>query len=140
MVKDELFVRLNNNKKDIRRLQREFNKFGEYHQLSQKIFANMHVALDEVLTNVVKYGYTDEEEHQIDVHFRLKSDMIEVEVIDDARPFNILDADEPFTQKPFEEKSIGGLGIHLVKSLMDEVEYHRRKGLNQLFLRAKIIH
>jgi len=139
-MKNELSVRLNNNKKDIRRIQREFNKFGEFHQLPRKIFANMHVALDEVLTNVVKYGYTDEEEHQIVVHFRLRSNMIEVEVIDDARPFNILDVDEPVTQKPFEEKSIGGLGIHLVKNLMDEIEYHRRKGLNQLYLRAKIIH
>lgn len=138
-MKNELSVRLNNNKKDIRRLQREFNKFGEFHQLPQKIFANIHVVLDEVLTNVVKYGYTDEEEHQIVVHFRLRSNMIEVEVIDDARPFNILDADKPISQEPFEEKSIGGLGIHLVINLMDEVEYHRRKGLNQLFLRAKII-
>ena len=138
-MKNELSVQLNNNKKEINRLKREFNKFGEFHQLPQKIFANMHIALEEVLTNVVKYGYTDEEEHQIVVHFRLKSNMIEVEVIDDARPFNILDVDEPITQIPFEEKSIGGLGIHLVKNLMDEVEYHRRKGLNQLFLRAKII-
>ena len=138
-MKNELSVKLNNNKKEISRLKREFNKFGEFHQLPKKIFANMHVALEEVLTNVVKYGYTDEEEHQIVVHFRLKSNMIEVEVIDDARPFNILDVDEPITQIPFEEKSIGGLGIHLVKNLMDEVEYHRRKGLNQLFLRAKII-
>ncbi len=138
-MKNELSVQLNNNKKEISRLKREFNKFGEFHQLPQKIFANMHVALEEVLTNVVKYGYKDEEEHQIVVHFRLRSNMIEVEVIDDARPFNILDVDEPITQIPVEEKSIGGLGIHLVKNLMDEVEYHRREGLNQLFLRAKII-
>lgn len=138
MVKDELFVRLNNSKKEINRLKREFNKFGEFHNLPQKVFTNLHIALDEVLTNVVNYGYTDGKEHRIDVHFRLSSDMIEVEVIDDARPFNIMDADEPFTQKPIEEKSIGGLGIHLVKNLMDDVEYHRRKGLNQLFLRAKI--
>ena len=139
-MKNELSVRLNNNMKEIRRLKREFNKFGEFHQLPQKVFANMHVALDEVLTNIVNYGYRDEKEHQIDVHFRLRSNMIEVEVIDDARPFNILEVNEPVTQKPFEEKSIGGLGIHLVKNLMDEVEYHRRKGLNQLFLRTKIIH
>ncbi|TFB12385.1 ATP-binding protein [Candidatus Marinimicrobia bacterium MT.SAG.3] len=139
-MKNELSVQLNNNKKEIRRLKKEFNKFGELHRLPKNVLTNMHVALDEVLTNVVNYGYTDKKEHQIDVHFRLKSNMIEVEVIDDARPFNILDVDEPVTQKPLEEKSIGGLGIHLIKNLMDEVEYHRRDGLNQLFLRAKILH
>ena len=139
-MKNELFVQLNNNKKEIGRLKQEFDKFGEIHRLPKSVLTNMHVALDEVLTNVVNYGYTDEKEHQIDVHFRLKVDMIEVEVIDDARPFNILDVDEPVTQKSIEEMPIGGLGIPLIKNLMDEVEYHRREGMNRLFLRVKIIH
>jgi anti-sigma regulatory factor (Ser/Thr protein kinase) len=63
---------------------------------------------------------------------------VTVTVEDDGVPFNPLEATEPDLDRPLEERSIGGLGIHLVKNLMDDVEYRREAGRNYLVMRKRV--
>ena len=60
----------------------------------------------------------------------VESGEIRVNVEDDGKPFNPLDAPEADTAKPLEERTVGGLGVHLVRKLMDGLEYQRRDGKN----------
>jgi serine/threonine-protein kinase RsbW len=60
---------------------------------------------------------------------------IKAEVEDDGEPFNPLEAPEPDTEKSLEERTIGGLGIHLVRKLMDRLEYKREGERNLLTVR-----
>jgi serine/threonine-protein kinase RsbW len=62
---------------------------------------------------------------------------MKVEVEDDGRPFNPLEAPPPDIGKPLAEREVGGLGIHLVRKMMDELEYRRENDKNLLILKTK---
>src|SRR5690349_2616546 len=84
-------------------------------------FANL--ALEEFVTNSIKYGYNDAEEHSIDVNIRLSEAELVLTLIDDGRPFNPLEAPEPQLDLPVEERPIGGLGIYMVRKMSDRMTY-----------------
>jgi serine/threonine-protein kinase RsbW len=62
---------------------------------------------------------------------------VRAEVQDDGQPFNPLEVPEPDTTKPLEERAIGGLGIHIVRKLMDGLEYKRQGERNFLTIKKK---
>jgi anti-sigma regulatory factor (Ser/Thr protein kinase) len=72
----------------------------------------------------------------VDVH--LHDQVLEVAIVDDAAAFNPLEARPPDTASGLDERPIGGLGIHVVRKLMDEMAYERREGRNRLTLRKRI--
>jgi anti-sigma regulatory factor (Ser/Thr protein kinase) len=90
------------------------------------------LALVEWLTNVVAYSYEDEAEHRIRVRLTREDDCVRVEVQDDGRRFNPLEHPPTDISIPLAEKPIGGLGIHMIRHLMDSVHYKRRGGKNVL--------
>jgi len=92
------------------------------------------LALDEVFTNIVRYGYDDQLSHEIVVRLKGGQNSIRISIEDDARPFNPLLAPEVDVDAPVAERRIGGLGIHLVRNLMDQVRYQRRPVGNRLIL------
>jgi serine/threonine-protein kinase RsbW len=86
------------------------------------------VAADEVLSNVLDHG----DARTIRIHARSRDGRVTVEIADDGAPFDPLSAAAPDTTLPVELREIGGLGVHLVRNLMDEVGYERRDGENRL--------
>ena len=92
------------------------------------------LALDELLSNIISYGYLDLEVHQITVEFGVIEGAMRIRLVDDGIPFNPLVAGAPDTTLPLEKRAIGGLGIHLVRNLVDDVSYQRRIGRNVLTL------
>jgi serine/threonine-protein kinase RsbW len=99
---------------------------------------NVKVVLDEILTNIISYAYADAGEHSIVTRFSLEQGQLTVQVEDDGRPFNPLNAPEPDTKQLLEERPIGGLGIYLVRKLIDELEYRRQNERNILVMRLKM--
>jgi anti-sigma regulatory factor (Ser/Thr protein kinase) len=96
---------------------------------------DLNLALEEILTNIMSHGYVDEREHEIRVSLSLQPGAVRIEVEDDGRPFNPLQAPEVDTTKPLDERMAGGLGIHLVRRLMDGLEYKRERERNRLTMR-----
>ena len=92
------------------------------------------LAIEELVTNCIKYGYDDDSEHSVEIVLSVDDRAVHVEVIDDGRAFNPLDVPAPDTSMPIENRPIGGLGIHLLRALADEVSYDRRDGTNRLVL------
>lgn len=88
------------------------------------------LSLEEMITNAIKYGYADRGAHCIDVELTLGSDHALLEISDDGQAFDPFDIPAPDTSLPMEERPIGGLGIHLVKNMMDHCEYTREEGRN----------
>ena len=86
----------------------------------------MHVVIDELLTNIISYAYLDDEKHDIGIKVELSADRLKVSIVDDGIPFNPLGIETPDTELSLEERKIGGLGIHLVRKMMDRVSYRRR--------------
>jgi len=95
------------------------------------------LALDEILSNIIRHG-RPQETGTIDLTFSMEADVIEVEFVDSASPFNPLETPLPDTTAALEARQPGGLGIALVRAMMDEVRYERRDGRNVLTLTARL--
>ena len=108
--------------------------FCSEHGLSEKIAFEVHLAVDELLTNTISYGYDDDGEHRIELALRLEGGALVLEIADDGKPFDPLQAPEPDPEAPLEERALGGLGIYLVRKMMDAVAYRRQDGRNVVTL------
>ena len=135
-------VALKNDLAELERLSNVVDEFGKRHGLPTTALFDLHLALDEILTNVVAYGYDDQDEHEIIVRLAFGGDgdsqRIEVEVEDDGRPFNPLETASPDVKTPVEDRPIGGLGIFLVRRVMEDLEYRRQRGKNVLVMRKTL--
>jgi serine/threonine-protein kinase RsbW len=106
--------------------------------LSQKCKFEINLALDELFTNIISYGFDDDEEHVIEITIDLKPDEVVLRVEDDGVPFNPVEASAPEVACSVENCRIGGLGIHLIRNLMDEICYRRCGNRNVLIMKKNI--
>jgi anti-sigma regulatory factor (Ser/Thr protein kinase) len=111
-----------------------FAAFADAHRLPTSVRRSMQVVLDELLNNIIAYGFAGRERGEVAIDVELRQDRLSVTLTDDGRPFNPFDMAAPDTALPLEERRIGGLGIHLVRQLTDEVSYHRRTDRNVVVL------
>lgn len=135
---NRLSIVLKNDHPEVRRLAELLEQFGEAHDLPIKLVLDLNLALDEVITNTISYGYEDDDEHEIAIEIALQDGIVTVDIVDDAKPFDPLDAPKPDIHAPIETRAIGGLGVHIVKSLMDRVSYRYEDGHNKLRLEKSL--
>jgi anti-sigma regulatory factor (Ser/Thr protein kinase) len=107
-----------------------FTAFAHGKEVPKNVVGNVCMAFDELLTNIISYAYQDDDQHDIGIQLYLKQNSIVIIVDDDGLPFNPFQADTPDTQLSIEERDIGGLGIHLIRKIMDNVSYQRKAGQN----------
>lgn len=129
-------IRLRNQLSELPRLTQALETFAQQQGLARKSALELELILEELVTNVIRHGYDagDAREHQIAIALELDADRIRIEVVDDGRPFDPRQAPAPDTTAPLEERPVGGLGLHLVRRLVDGLEHERRDGRNHLVL------
>jgi len=115
-----------------------FNVFAETHRVPAAVRRSFNIALDDLINNVVSYAYDDDRPHLIAVALRLDPDELECAIADDGRAYDPFAAEAPDVDLDLDERGIGGLGVHLVRSLMDDVSYERRDGKNVVTLRKRL--
>ncbi len=133
-----LEVRLHNRLSELERVGEAVESFGEAHRLPGKVVQALALCVDEVVTNVISYAYDDQADHQITLRLSLGTGELAAEVEDDGKPFNPLDAPPPDLTQSLEDRPIGGLGVHFLRTLMDGVEYRREQGKNLLVMKKKL--
>jgi anti-sigma regulatory factor (Ser/Thr protein kinase) len=138
MGKNKITFQLKNKLSELDTLCQKLEGFGESIGLSPKFIFETNLALDELFTNIISYGYDDNKVHIITVKISLQDNELLFNIEDDGIPFNPTEVDEPDLGCTIEECKIGGLGIHLAKNLMDEVCYQRCKDKNILTLKKNI--
>ncbi len=116
-------IELKNVLPEISRLGTFIETMGTENTLPAKTIHALLLSSDELVTNIISYGYADSMEHRITVAFVLSESAVNMTIADDGCEFNPLAVQEADTSAPLEEKPIGGLGIHLVKSMVDEITY-----------------
>ncbi len=119
---------------EIARVNQSFNAFADRHGVTSGTRRAMDLVFDDLLNNIVSYAYHDDDEHTIDVRVELSADRLAVTITDDGIPFDPFASAAPDTALSLEERPIGGLGIYLVRNLMDEVSYSRRTDKNVVIL------
>ena len=97
-----------------------------------------NLAIEELVTNCVKYGYDDSAEHIIEIEFKISAGELIITVTDDGHPFNPLELPDRDTNLPLEDLPIGGLGIHLLRKMCDQMDYSHIGGKNRLTLRKAL--
>ncbi len=127
-------IALPNQLTELERVAREVEAFGEAHGIAAKLIFNVNVALDEILTNVISYAYPEGGEHVITVRLAVQAAELVIEVEDDGRPFNPLTVAPPDLAESTAQRPIGGLGLELVRKMMDRLEYRREQDKNLLVM------
>jgi anti-sigma regulatory factor (Ser/Thr protein kinase) len=129
---------LRNDLSELKALCRNLENFGQTSGLSGGCIQAINVGLDELFTNIVSYGFNDNSEHRIRFTINMDEDLLIIHVEDDGIPFNPLEAKEPKIPSDLINVKIGGLGIHFIKKLMDDIYYDRSRSKNKLTLKKSI--
>jgi len=107
-------------------------QFLESQSVDAQAVYRINLALEEMVTNIIKYGYDEPGRHKIEVALEVGTKEVSLVIVDDGHDFNpVLHERKPPADK-LEEREIGGLGIHLMKKLLDHMEHRRDGGRNIL--------
>lgn len=108
--------------------------FAEGQEWSPDLLFRINLVLEELVLNIMDYGH-DDNEHEIIISLESDEDFITINIEDGGSAFDPLtDAPEPDVEGPIESRAIGGLGVMLVREMMDEMKYRRENGRNYLTL------
>ena len=136
--KDRASIILKNKFSEIERIATVVSEFGQRNDLPDEVIYDIRLVLEEIVSNIIKYGYKDNDDHQIDIQINLESSVLTLEIKDDGNPFDPLEVKNDEVEKPWDERETGGMGIYIVKNLMDKAEYHRVENNNILLLKKYI--
>ena len=134
-----LTFNLKSDRSELDTLYRKLEKFGSSLSLPKKCIFEINLVLDELFTNIISYGFRDDLEHLVKIQIMRENGTLTLCVEDDGIPFNPVAAKETELPCDIEGYKIGGLGLHLVKKLVDYVFYERCEGKNRLTLKKAII-
>ncbi|MCX6285960.1 MAG: SpoIIE family protein phosphatase [Bacteroidetes bacterium] len=129
-------VRLLNRLGELNRLVATLEQVSEAWAIPPKVSMELNLILEELFTNIVFYAFDDGRDHEIILTFsRPENRMMQILLEDDGREFNLLEKDTSDSiNHPIEDRQIGGLGIHFVKQLVNEIRYERKDGKNVVLL------
>ncbi len=119
---------------ELRRVVGLVEELGEQEQWSPKLAFQIQLVLDEIGDNFLEHG-SNSNIHAIEVILISHPDTVTLEIVDDGLPFDPLkEAPPPDLDSDLEDRPVGGLGLHLVRTFMDDIHYRRDKGKNHLIM------
>jgi anti-sigma regulatory factor (Ser/Thr protein kinase) len=142
-MQDQLVIELRSDLSEIRRVAEEVEAFGSRNKLPDIVIGHVNLALDELLTNTISYGFEPPAARRgpiaplIKVTLKLDDGRLLVELVDNGKPFDPFKRADPDVSRAIEDREIGGLGIFLVRKLMDQVGYARVNDQNRVTLVKK---
>ncbi|MBQ9666487.1 MAG: ATP-binding protein [Bacteroidaceae bacterium] len=131
-------ITLSNDVQEVPQLAQFVEEVCEAVEFDPATTMSMNLAIEEAVVNVMNYAYPAGTKGDIDIEAQANDVRLKFTIIDSGTPFDPTAKEEVDTTLTAEERSIGGLGIHLVRQLMDSINYERVGGKNILTLRKKI--
>ncbi len=126
-------INLDVNEQSIALVEEIVNAICQQWKLTEKIRFSLNIVLEELVSNVVFYAFTDEIINRfINIVIGIKDQEIEITIVDNGKEFNPLKHTQKPVSKQIEEVSIGGLGIHLVKNFSSTIHYERENETNKI--------
>ncbi len=113
-------------------------ELGEEWELPMSFVLSLNLVLEEALTNTILYGYEDKALHSIEILFSKSDKLLNINIIDDGLAYDPTSKPDPDITLSVQERPIGGLGVYLIKKIMDTVAYQRIENKNHLML-TKIV-
>ena len=123
---------------ELHHIESELERLGETEGWDAALVYQVHLVLEELAVNTANYGYPDDggaEGGVIDIRISSQDGSLKIEYSDNGTPFNPFEeAPQPDIDASVEERRIGGLGVHFVRTMMDEVGYRREGDRNHITL------
>ena len=136
MRSTELTIR--NDRAGLSVLRDTLDRIAAEHGIFGKSLIELQVALDEIISNIIKYAWPEGDAHDLLVRLTVAGTVVEVEVIDDGQPYDPRNAPPPPPVAPGRRPKPGGVGVHMVKQLVDGFDYERVDGYNRVKLTKKM--
>lgn len=133
-----LSLKINNHVSEIRRMTQWLESAFQQMGLPATLFSRFELCAEEAVTNIINYAFPENGPHDISLRLFSKKMMVSLEIEDDGISYNPLDAPEHVQPRTLNEANIGGLGIDLIRRMMDECKYVRCDGKNRLKLSAVV--
>ena len=127
-------ITLTNDVQEVPRLNAFVDEVCEEHGCDMETTMRMNLAIEEAVVNVIDYAYPPDTVGFVDIKVTTDDNHMEFVISDSGTPFDPTKKEDVDISLPVEERRIGGLGIHLVKQLMDKISYERKDGRNVLTL------
>lgn len=125
---------------EIEKIVKIIDKLSVNWDMNLKFKNQINLVVEEIFANIVFYAFDDKIEHIIDIDFIKTNQNITIQISDNGKQFNILKADDKIEQGiSIEDRKVGGLGIPIIKTLVDSLEYSRIDDLNVIKITKNII-
>ena len=135
-METEFACTLSNGRAGFQALMDAAEEFLRHRDVPETTTSKMMVALDEIVINILSHGARDGEPI-VQIELRVSEGAVYAEICDDGVAFDPLQNGEPDTSQSVEDRPLGGLGIHLVRTMMDGLRYDRRHRQNRLQFHKK---
>jgi anti-sigma regulatory factor (Ser/Thr protein kinase) len=134
----EYTLTLHNDVQEVPLMATFIDTISEENALDMELSMNINLAVEEAVVNVMNYAYPEGTVGEVRIDASVTDGLLTITITDSGNPFDPTGKEDPDINLPAEERSIGGLGILLVRQLMDNVTYHHVDGKNILTLVKKI--
>jgi anti-sigma regulatory factor (Ser/Thr protein kinase) len=138
MNAETISFRIINSLSQLNILRQNLEEIGNDIALDKKCVFEINLIMEEIITNIITHGYTDRDEHWIDIDLWEENSMLVIRIEDDGIPFDPIVSEKPDLKCPLEERKVGGLGVHLVKQMACDVAYERCGEKNVLILKKTL--
>ena len=129
---NSLAISFTNDMRELTHVLQLVNVFLEPRELQSKLVYAVNLILEEILMNIIRHGYDDEDSHEIEVQIELEEDEVALTVIDDGKEFNPLTIPGPDPSKSAMDRLEEGLGLQFVRHMRNAMEYRREGDKNML--------
>lgn len=99
--------------------------------------ADIRLAVDEAYTNIIKHAYKNDDHKSVDIELGYNSNEFWISLLDTGDAFDPSNYSKPDVRKKIKEKKRGGVGVYLIRKLMDDVEYHTQGSVNEIRMTKK---
>jgi anti-sigma regulatory factor (Ser/Thr protein kinase) len=127
-------LNIRNDPADLALVREALDRLGEVHAIADRALIALQVALDEIVSNVIKYAWPAGGAHEVQVRLAVTDTGVEMTVTDDGLAFDPRQAPAPAPVAPGQRRRPGGVGIHMVRQLVDGFDYQRVDGYNRTTL------
>jgi anti-sigma regulatory factor (Ser/Thr protein kinase) len=132
---DGFTIQITSDLSEVARVTARLQAFGHMHGLADRLVDQFVLALDELVANIVQHGLSTDVPETIRISITLDAARLGMEISDPGKAFDPLrEAPAPDLDSPLEQRRVGGLGLHFVRTMMDDVTYRRERNRNVLTL------
>lgn len=139
VMKIEKEIRITNDLAEISSLAEFVEELCAELSVSDELTMNINLALEEAVANIIMYAYPSQEQHDILLRATISPSQLVFLLTDNGQSFDPTEVEDANISLSIEERPLGGLGIFLIRSIMNEVSYQRLDGENRLTMKKDLL-